>query len=97
MLRDSKEIILRNRHQIIGKDDEGDQKELVHRDKHLDIKRHHVEHIEGNMELLIGKGDADDGGNLDVVIEKDRKDLVEGNQHVEVKGDRSEKSVGLSR
>ncbi len=93
VLRDSKEIILRNRHQIIGKGEEGNQTELVYRDKQLNIKRHHIEHIEGNMQLLIGKGGGQ-GGLLDVVVEKDRKDLVEGSQHVTVKGDRKEKVDG---
>src|SRR5207247_340620 len=68
----------------------GDQRETVYQDKHLDVKRHQIEHIEGNMQLLIGKGEAESGGNLDIVIEKAKKELIGVNQ-VHVKGNRNEK------
>ena len=48
----------------------GDQREMVYQDKHLDVKRNQVEHIEGNYELMVGNGGADDGGKLDIVVEK---------------------------
>ena len=89
---DSKSRIYGHRHQIIGweKDGDkgGDQREMVWQDKHQNIKRNQSEYIEGNMELMVGKGEADDGGNLDIVIEKDRKELIEENSHLHVKQDR---------
>lgn len=105
---DSLERIFGNRHQIIGWEKDGkkggDQRETVYQDKHLNIKRDQVEHIEGNYELLIGKGDAPSGGNLDLVIEKDKKELIEKNSHLHIKGAHSEKvdqsvslTVGMDR
>src|SRR5262245_29066414 len=96
-LNDSLERVFGNRHQIIGWEKDGkkggDQREMVYQDKRLDIKRNHVEHIEGNAELLIGQGAAEDGGNLDTVVEKTKKELIEGNYHIQVKGGRAE-SIG---
>lgn len=105
---DSLERIYGNRHQIIGYEKDGkkggDQREMVYQDKHLNIKRHQVEHIEGNYELLIGKGDASDGGNLNLVVEKDKKELIEKNSHLHIKGAHNEKvdqsvslTVGMDR
>jgi type VI secretion system secreted protein VgrG len=92
---DNRERIIHDRHLIVGweKDGkkEGDQREMVYQDKHLDIKRDHVEKIEGNMQLTVGKGDAQNGGNVDIVIEKDKKELIEKNSHLHVKETRKEK------
>lgn len=94
---DSKARINGSRHQIIGseKDGEksGDQRELVYQDKHLNVKRNQVEHIEGNMQLMIGNGNAD-GGKLEVVIEKDKLQSIDGNDHLTVKGNHNEKIGG---
>lgn len=79
VLNDSLERILVNRHQIIGNDKDGkkgDQREMVYQDKHLDVKRHQVEHIEGNHQLMVGNGEADDGGHVDVVVEKQAQVLI---------------------
>lgn len=77
---DSMERVIVNRHLIVGWEKDGkkggDQCEQVFQDKHLNVKRNHIEHIEGNMELLIGKGGADDGGKLDVSIEKNRTETI---------------------
>jgi type VI secretion system secreted protein VgrG len=92
--RDSRELVLHDRHLIVGDESkkEGDQRELVYRDKHLNVKRHHAEKIEGNMLLLVGGGD---GGNQDIVIKKDKKELIEGDNHLHVKGARNEKVDGV--
>jgi type VI secretion system secreted protein VgrG len=80
---DSMERVVANRHLVVGYEKDGkkggDQMEAVYQDKHLNVKRHHIEHIEGNMELLIGKGEATDGGNLDVYIEKNRTEKIDEN------------------
>src|SRR5262249_22956153 len=92
---DSMERVIHDRHLIVGweKDGDkgGDQREQVYQDKHLNIKRNHVEQVEGNMQLTVGKGQAKDGGNVDIVIEKDKKELIEKNSHLHIKETRKEK------
>lgn len=89
------ERIFGNRHQIIGYEKDGkkggNQREMVYQDKHLDVKRNQVEHIEGNMQLTVGKGEAQSGGNLDLLIEKKKTETVEGDNDLHVKKNRSEK------
>lgn len=96
---DSLEQILNNRHQIIGSDKDGkktgDQRELVYQDKHLNIKRHHVEHVEGNMQLTIGQGEAQ-GGKLDLLIEKNKTETIGGDHDLHVKKNRNEKVDGTA-
>jgi type VI secretion system secreted protein VgrG len=89
---DSMERVIHDRHLIVGAEKDGnksgDQREQVFQDKHMNIKRHQEEHIEGSMKLMIGHGDAtDDPGNLDIVIEKTKKELIEKDDHLHVKGD----------
>jgi type VI secretion system secreted protein VgrG len=62
--------------------------------KHLKIKKDQVEKIEGNMFLTVGKGRNPEGGNQDIVIEKEKKELIELNSHLHVKGARKEKIDG---
>lgn len=102
VLNDSKERIFGNRHQIIGweKDGDkgGDQREVVYEDKHLKIKRNQVEHIEGNFQLMVGNGEADDGGQVDIISEKNWNEKVEGDLSSTVKGESKTKvSGGLSQ
>ena len=63
-----------NYHGIVGweKDGEkgGDLREMIYQDKHLDVKRNEVTHVEGNALLMVGNGEAADGGNLDIFVEK---------------------------
>ena len=97
---DSKARIYGNRHQIVGweKDGQkgGSQRERVWEDKELNIKRNQVEHIEGNYQLMVGNGEADDGGKIETVVENGTKTKVgpEGVQLV-VDGDRKEKISGV--
>jgi len=82
-----------NRHQIMGYDKDGgkggDQREMVYNDKHLKVHKDHVEHVGGDMKLLVGGIEGD--GNQDIVIKKDKKELIENDNHVHVKKDRNEK------
>jgi type VI secretion system secreted protein VgrG len=91
---DSLERVIHDRHLIVGweKDGQkgGDQREMVYQDKHLHVHRHQEEHVEGNVKFTVGKGEAKDGGNVDVVIEKDKKELIEQNSHQHVKQNRLE-------
>jgi type VI secretion system secreted protein VgrG len=97
---DSKEWVMNDRHLKVGlpkgqgNPDMGSQYELVHRDKHLNVKYDQVEKIEGNMFLTIGKGENPNGGNLDIVVEKTKKELIEGGSHLQVQGARREQVGG---
>ncbi len=95
---DSMERILHDRHQIIGTDKDGkvgDQREMVYQDKHLNIKRNQVEHIEGNYQLMVGAGEADSGGAADVYVEKQAAVYVgDGGCKVIIDGNRDEKVGG---
>ena len=95
---DSMEQVLHDRHLIVGREKdgkkEGDQRELVHQDKHLHVLRNQVEHIEGNYGLLVGKGKAVSGGNLDVMIAKDKKEKIDGAQHLTIAKARNVKIGG---
>jgi type VI secretion system secreted protein VgrG len=92
VLNDSMEHVIGNRHLIVGggKDDKkSDQHEMIHQDKHLKVKRNQIEHIGGDMQLLVGG--IDGPGNQDIVVKGTKKELVEQDNHVHVKGKRSEK------
>jgi type VI secretion system secreted protein VgrG len=95
---DSMERVIMNRHLIVGYEKDGqkkgDQFEQVYQDKHLNVKRNHIEHIEGNMELLIGKGEADDGGNQDISIEKQKTETIGEGYDLVIGGDFKEKVGG---
>jgi type VI secretion system secreted protein VgrG len=92
VLRNSRERVIANRHLIVGWEKEGkkggDQQEMVYRDKHLKVHRNQVEHVGGDMQLLIGG--LDGPGNQDIVIKATKKELIEADSHVHVKGKRSE-------
>lgn len=98
VLHDSMERILHDRHQIIGTDENGkagDQRELVYQDKHQNVKRHQIEHIEGNYQLMVGEGEADDGGAADMYVEKKAALYIgEGGCSVIVDGDSNQKVQG---
>jgi type VI secretion system secreted protein VgrG len=83
---ETRELVLLHRHLIVGneKDKKGDQRELVCRDKHLNVKGSQAELIEGAMLLTVG-------GDQDHVVKGVKKDLIEKDNHVHVKGARKEK------
>ena len=86
---DCMESIVGNRHLTVGADKKGDQLELVHEDKHLNIKRNQIEKIEGNFQLCVGKGDAQ-GGNVDIVIEKAKTETIGTDRQLNIQGGRVE-------
>jgi len=94
---DSMERIVNNRHLIVGAESgggkTGDQRERVFQDKHLHVHRHHVEHIGGNMELLVGGGSAD-GGNVDISIRGDKTETIAGQNDFRIIKNRKEKIDG---
>ncbi|APW62200.1 type VI secretion system Vgr family protein [Paludisphaera borealis] len=91
---DGMEWVQNNRHSIVGKDDSkdkaGDANEEIWRDENVHVHRHRIEHVEGNVQLLIGGGSAS-GGDHDVCIANNRTESVGGNQHLSVTGERQEK------
>jgi type VI secretion system secreted protein VgrG len=97
---DSLERVVHDRHLIVGEDKDGqkvgDQLELVYRDKHLRVHRHQAEQIDGNYQLLVGKGEADAGGNLDVSIEKQKTETIGGGHDLRVAEDQSVKVGGTA-
>ncbi|MFO0014843.1 MAG: type VI secretion system Vgr family protein [Planctomycetota bacterium] len=97
VLNDVTSRVFGNQHQVVGweKDGQkgGDLVETVYQDKHVNVKRHQFEHVEGSMALIVGGGDAASGGNLDVVIERDKCELIEGESNTMINGHRNE-SVG---
>ena len=81
---ESMERVVANRHLIVGYEKDGkkggDQKEKVFQDKHLHVLRDQQEQIEGNAWLTIGKGQAEDGGEQNIVIETNKFEHI-GNQN----------------
>jgi type VI secretion system secreted protein VgrG len=98
VLNDAAHRVYGNQHVAVGWEKDGkkggDLVETVYEDRHTNIKRHQFEHVEGNMELLVGEGQADSGGNLDIVIEKQKSETIGGESHLLIKGAHSEKVDG---
>ena len=98
VLNDSFERVIHNRHLVVGSDKDeksGDQLELINQDKHLNVKRHQAEHIEGNYQLMVGEGEAEDGGAADMYVEKKAALYIgEGGCKVIIDGDKDEKVQG---
>ena len=96
---DSMERIVHDRHLIVGAEKDGsksgDQRESVYRDKHLHVHRHQVEHIGGNMELLIGGG-AEGKGTADISIKGKKTETIGDDNDFHVKKDRKEKIDGTT-
>ncbi|OJT17383.1 hypothetical protein BO221_45530 [Archangium sp. Cb G35] len=84
---DSLETILHDRHQTIGGQGKngkaGDQNELVFRDKSLTVHRHSQEHVGGNLKRHVGG--IDGAGDVDIVIQSNRMELVHKDSHLHVK------------
>jgi type VI secretion system secreted protein VgrG len=84
---DCMERIGGNRHLIVGNENGGDQRELVHNDKHLTVKGNQIELIEVDNRLTVG-------GDQDIVVRGTRAQLVKGDDHVHVEGARFDKVDG---
>jgi type VI secretion system secreted protein VgrG len=85
---DRRELVAHDTHLVVGTEKDGkkagDQRELVLKDRHQSIHGNHTEHVHGNVQYMVGHGDGD-GGNVEIVIEKDRKELIEKNAHLHIK------------
>jgi type VI secretion system secreted protein VgrG len=86
---DSNELVIHDRSLIVGQEKDGaktgDQKEKVFKDKHLRVLGNHQELIAGDMKLMVGHGGNDAGGNLHLVVEKNKYELIEKETHLHVK------------
>ncbi len=71
---DVRKRVYGNEHHVIGWEQNGDkggsQYVRVLHDNQLHVERNQDEHIEGNYSLLVGAGQAEDGGNLAAIFEK---------------------------
>ncbi|MGL4554206.1 MAG: type VI secretion system Vgr family protein [Gemmataceae bacterium] len=86
---DSRELVLNDKHLIVGKDSKGSFHELVHKDRHIHVKAEHHEHVEKDVKLKFDK-------DVDVVIGATRKDKIAQESHLVVGTDRCEK-IGMNQ
>jgi type VI secretion system secreted protein VgrG len=73
---DERKRVCGNTHQVIGWEEDGDKGKggdryvRVMQDNHSHVGRNHDEHVEGNYNLLVGAGEANDGGTCNAIIDK---------------------------
>jgi type VI secretion system secreted protein VgrG len=98
VLNDCATRIFGNEFHIVGweKNGEkgGDVREMIYQDKHVLVHRHHTEHVQGCMQILVGAGEAQDGGDLDIFIEKKKTETIGGDSHLMIQGNHAEKVSG---
>lgn len=95
VLNVTREQILVDRHLIVGSEKDGkkgDQREKVFVDKHLKVNRNQIEQIGGDMQLLIGG--IDGGGNQDIVVKGEKKEVITKDSNLHCKAARKEKIDG---
>lgn len=96
VLNDSKELVLNDRHLIVGQQangqKSGNQIELVYGNKHQSVKGSQDSVVEGNVKLHIG-GDSS-GGDWDITVDGDQKAKVGGDANLDVSGDHAQKVGG---
>ena len=90
ILNDSREHVFNNRHLIVGTPGVaatgGNQREEVYQNKDLHVIANQTELIEGNMLQTVGGGSG--GGNVDIVINQVKKELIKSDGNLHVQGDR---------
>lgn len=88
---DNRERIYGNRHSIIGWEKDGnkagDWRTKVYGNRQAHTMKNHVEHVEGNYELKVA---GEEGGNLDLFVEKKRTESVGEDAHLTVTGNQVE-------
>lgn len=92
---ESMTIINNHTHLIVGghdvtakEDKKADYRERIDQDKHLHVMRHQEEHIEGSYKLMVGHGKSKEPGNLSIVLQANRMEVVGGESHLHVHKDR---------
>ena len=90
VLNDSMENVLNDRHLTVGQDGDdgpvGSQYEQVQVNKELHVLGNQTEQIEGNVIWTVGRGAAEDGGNVDRIIAANQTELIEGNSDLALLG-----------
>jgi len=74
---------------------EANETRIVGGTRYVSIHHDHIEHVDGNIQLLVGKGKID-GGQYDVSIEKSMRETVGEQRDQHVKGDRNEQVDGTA-
>ena len=95
---DARSWVRHNEYHIVGtsetKQKAGDLHEEIFRDHHDHIHRHLVQHVEGCVQVMVGKGEASQGGDVHVDIEKNRVERLGSAQHTTIGTDRQTKVGG---
>ena len=98
VLNDRLQNVLNDCHLIVGQEVDGEkqgsQYQSVFANKELHVMGNQIEHIEGNFQLTVGKGDADDGGNFDLLVANKMTESIEGDHDFTLNGDQKQKLYG---
>ncbi|MFK7818190.1 MAG: type VI secretion system Vgr family protein [Planctomycetaceae bacterium] len=96
--KDMIERVLNDRHLVVGQEKDGkpigNQHEKVFGNVEGQVLGNTVEKVEGNSTLTVGKGKNKDGGNLTLLVEKNRTAKIEANDDATVMGDQSSQVDG---
>ncbi len=89
-----------HRHQIVGWEKDGkkggDWRTKVYGNQHSHVVGNRVEHVEGNVQTKVA---GENGGNLHLVVDKDRMEQIGGDDHLTVTGNQNakvDKTVSLT-
>lgn len=86
--------ILSNSHRTVGYDKKGSHYDKVEGEQHLHVLGIQAEQIDGNYFLMVGHGENGDGGNHDIMIEKEKCETVGEDSNLTVGGNRNEQVGG---
>jgi type VI secretion system secreted protein VgrG len=82
-------------HQTVGFEKDGKKQgslyEQVYKDKHVRIQGDQQQQVDGNVLMLVGGGNASNGGNLSLIVSKNRFEKVKGDAGLHVVGNVAEK------
>lgn len=92
---DSFESIYGNRHQIIGNEDEGNQKEFVHGDKHFRVIGDRIGKVEGDDNLILDSNRIQSvAENENLTVNGDMLTQVDADYHLTIGGKLNQKTGG---
>ncbi|MDG2381847.1 MAG: type VI secretion system tip protein TssI/VgrG [Pirellulaceae bacterium] len=98
VLNDRLQNVLNDCHLIVGQEVDGEkqgsQYQSVFVNKELHVMGNQIEHIEGNFQLTVGKGDAENGGNFDFLVANKMTESIEGDHDFTLNGDQKQKIYG---
>jgi len=98
VLNDRLQNVLNDCHLIVGQEVDGEkqgsQYQSVFVNKELHVMGNQIEHIEGNFQLTVGKGAAEDGGKFDLLVANKMTESIEGDHDFSLTGDQKQKISG---